>query len=135
MRSDDTRRWMWSEAIAMLDRAERMHRQFFQPHPAAHDVTWEPPADVLELDDQVLIFVAVPGVDPEQVQTVIDGDGVLHVSGRRVLPAQFRAARIHRLELPQGRFERRLPLPPGRYAAARRSMVQGCLVIALEKLA
>lgn len=135
MRRDDAQRWMWSEAVAMLDRAERLHSQFFQPQAVAHEVVWEPPADVLELEDQVLIFVAVPGVDPDAVKTVIDADGVLHVSGRRVMPAQFRAARIHRLELPQGRFERRLPLPAGRYAAAHRSMMQGCLVIALEKLA
>ena len=53
------------------------------------------------------------GVDPDEVEALIDR-GILVVSGRRVLPAELRNARILRLELPQGRFERRIPLPPGR---------------------
>jgi len=51
----------------------------------------------------------------------------------RTLPPALRDAVIHRLELPQGRFERRLPLPAGRYRDVRRSAVDGCLVITLEK--
>jgi HSP20 family protein len=31
----DPRRWMWAEACAMIERAEQMHRQFFQPGTAA----------------------------------------------------------------------------------------------------
>jgi HSP20 family protein len=38
-----------------------------------------------------------------------------------VVPEQLRTATIHRLELPQGRFYRRLRLPPGRYAGVRRA--------------
>jgi HSP20 family molecular chaperone IbpA len=133
MRSDDPQGWMWSEAVAMLTRAERLHRQFFQPGHSAHRPAWEPPADVLELEREVLILVALPGVDPEQVATVIE-DGALVVSGRRLLPPQLATAVIHRLELPQGRFERRVPLPPGHYAAARRTSAHGCLVISLRKM-
>jgi HSP20 family protein len=132
MRSDDPQGWMWSEAVSMLSRAERMHREFFQPRRMARQAAWEPPVDVLELDREVLILVALPGVDPEQVETVIE-DGALVVSGRRVLPSELSAAVIHRLELPHGRFERRVPLPPGRYTTARRTSVHGCLVISLRK--
>ena len=134
MRADDSRDWMWSEAVTMLTRAERLHRQFFQPRQTSRQVAWEPPADVLELEHQVLILVALPGVDPEQVETVIE-DGSLIVAGRRVLPPELATAVIHRLELPQGRFERRVPLPAGHYAKARRSTANGCLVIVLEKIA
>ena len=42
-------------------------------------------------------------------------------------------AAIHRLELPQGRFERRVALPPGRYDSVRRTIVNGCLFITLRK--
>ena len=75
----------------------------------------------------MLIFVALPGVDAEQVETVIEGS-TLVVSGRRILPVQLSNAVIHR-------FERRLRLPPGHYAAARRSTANGCLVISLQKVA
>ena len=55
------------------------------------------------------------------------------MAGSRVLPAALRTAVIHRLELPQGRFERRVRLPAGRYANVRRSMANGCLMITLDK--
>jgi len=45
----------------------------------------------------------------------------------------LRTAVIHRLELPQGRFYRRLQLPAGRYSAVRRAVVDGCLVVTLQK--
>ena len=126
--------WMLSEAIDSLARAERMRQQFFRLQSAAgsRESSWEPPIDVLETDEEILIFVALPGVDPEQVEAVIDS-GTLIISGYRVLPAELRNARIHRLELPQGRFERRLVLPVGRYAVSRIA-VNGCIVLRLSKL-
>ena len=125
--------WMLSEAIDSLARADRLHRQFFslQPSAGSQESSWEPPVDVLEIDEEILILVALPGVDPEEVEAVIDG-GILIVSGRRVLPVELRNARIHRLELPQGRFERRIVLPIGRYAVSRFA-VNGCIVLRLSK--
>ena len=130
-RRDDSPDWMWSDALAALDRMERMHRQVFQPRPA-RTPTWEPPIDVLETEREVLIYVALPGVDERDVEAVIDG-ATLVVSGHRVLPQPLRHAAIHRLELPQGRFERPVPLPPGHYAGAHVGSERGCLVISLEK--
>ena len=125
--------WMWSEACDMLARAERMHRELFRPvRTAARVPAFEPPVDVLEADRAVLVFIALPGVDPERVEAVIE-DGCLLVAGLRILPAELQTATIHRLELPQGRFERRVRLPAGRYANVRRSMANGCLLITLEK--
>jgi HSP20 family molecular chaperone IbpA len=80
----------------------------------------------------VVIFVALPGVDPEKVDLAIHG-GVLIISGERVLPDELRTAIIHRLELPQGRFERHVPLPAGRYGTPRSGVANGCLVIRLPK--
>ncbi len=124
--------WMLSEAIEALARAERLHRQMFQPPSATRRPAWEPPVDVLETEQEVLTLIALPGVAPDQVEAVIE-DGALVVSGRRVLPPQLRTAVIHRLELPQGQFERRIPLPPGRYDAVRRAAGDGCLIISLRK--
>jgi hypothetical protein len=53
--------------------------------------------------------------------------------GTRVLPPELRTAMIHRLELPQGQFARRLRLPAGRYSGVRRSTVHGCLAVTLDK--
>ena len=124
------RYWMWSEAFEMLARAERMHRQFFRPATSA--VAWEPPVDVLETDRAVLVLVALPGVEIDAVKALIES-GELIISGIRSYPAEMQTAIIHRLELPQGRFERRIPLPPGRYNVIRRSQANGCLQVTLEK--
>jgi HSP20 family molecular chaperone IbpA len=125
--------WMWSEACDMLVRAERLHREFFRPaRSGSRMLSWEPPVDVIETERDVLVLVALPGVDPERVEVVIDGADLV-IAGSRVLPAELRTAVIHRLELPQGRFERRIRLPTGRYAAVRRAMSHGCVLITLDK--
>src|SRR5258707_15351597 len=133
MTNDDSRNWMWSEALQMLARAERLHREVFTPAQGSpRGVNWEPPTDVLETADAVLIFVALPGVDPEKVDLAIHG-GVLIISGERILPDELRTAIIHRLELPQGRFERHVPLPAGRYATPRSRGANSCIGIRLTK--
>jgi len=124
--------WMWSEALSMLARAERMHQQMFQPVARRAQIAWEPPVDVLETEQAVLVLAALPGVDVAQVEAVIEG-GMLVIAGQRTAPVELRTAIIHRLELPQGRFERRVPLPPGRYSDVRRTEAHGCLVISLAK--
>jgi HSP20 family protein len=124
---------MWSEACEMLARAERLHREFFRPaRSLARPPVWEPPVDILETEGEVLVLVALPGVDAERAEAVIEG-GDLVIGGTRVLPPELQTATIHRLELPQGRFERRLPLPRGHYSSVRRAAANGCLVIALQK--
>jgi len=127
MSTNDPINWMLSEAIGSLARAERLRQQFF----TLRSASWEPPIDVLETDEALLIFVALPGVDPDQVEAAIE-NGVLAISGNRTLPAELRHARIHRLELPQGHFQRRIALPVGRYAISRLA-ANGCIVFRLAK--
>lgn len=129
----DTERWMWSEACEMLMRAERLNRQLFQPQAGRHQApAWEPPADVFETDSQIVIYVALPGVNPEHVELAIEG-GELVIAGARLMPAELHHAMVHRLELPQGRFRRRIPLPRGRYDQITKRMADGCLLISLRK--
>jgi HSP20 family protein len=131
-RMDGPRSWMWSEALEMLARAERMKREIFPLVASSRRPEWEPPIDVLETADEILIFVALPGVPQEQVEAAIV-EGELIIAGRRALPPQLRTAVIHRLELPQGVFERRIRLPSGRYSGLSRTASDGCLVIKLHK--
>lgn len=133
MSNGDPRNWMWSEALQMLARAERLQREVFNhPGRGRSAPAWEPPVDVLETEDAVLVLVALPGVDPKQVQLVIH-DGVLLIAGERVLPRELRTAIIHRIELPQGRFERQVPIPAGRYEAPASAVADGCLIVRLPK--
>jgi HSP20 family protein len=134
MARDIARDWMWSEACEMLARAERMHRELFRPAGVeARLPAWEPPVDILETEREVLALVALPGVEPDNVQAAIEGSDLV-IAGLRTVPAEWRTAVIHRLELPQGRFYRRVRLPAGSYSDVRRAVSAGCLVITLQKV-
>ena len=117
----------------MLARVDRIHREFFRPAGAGSQLsTWAPPVDVLETRGEVLVLIALPGVAPADAKVAIDGSDLV-VAGTRSLPQEWRTAAFHRLELPQGRFERRVPLPAGRYRDVGLSSVDGCLLITLKK--
>ena len=134
MRSRDPGAWMWAEACELLDRAERLHRQFFVPGGAQRrQPSWEPPVDLVETEQELSICVALPGVAKEQLEVLVE-NGVLIVTGHRPMPGRSRSTVIHRLELPYGRFERRIELPPGRYDVVQRELIDGCLTLALRKL-
>lgn len=131
-------RWrnlMWSQALGALDRLEQIHRRGFAPERSQAGrsrMCWQPPVDVLETDSEILVLVALPGADLDDVLVRTEGDELVIV-GQRILPPEMRTAVIHRLELPQGLFERRLPLPAGSYGVLRRAAYNGCLLIALRK--
>lgn len=121
---------MWADAVAMLDRAQQLHRAFFCPGPAG----WEPPVDLLETESELIILAALPGVKAADVDLVVRS-AELAIVGVRRLPKFPRPTRIHRIELPHGHFERRVGLPLGRYEVTRRDLADGCLTIVLRKLA
>lgn len=130
----DPRNLMWAEACALLDRAEQLHRQFFEPaRDGARLARWEPPIDVFETERQLRIIVALPGVTPEAVQVETEG-GILTIQGTRPLPGRGENANIVRLEIPYGSFERRISLQLNRLRLAERELVNGCLVLTFVKL-
>jgi HSP20 family molecular chaperone IbpA len=133
MAEHDAISWMWPEACAMIARAERLHRQFFHVGEARREPVWEPPIDILEAYRHIVVIVGLPGVPPESIGVTVD-DGDLLITGERALPEELAAAWVHRMELPQGRFKRHVPLPRGRYHDVRSTSANGCLYITLTKL-
>ena len=133
MRSRDHRSWMWAEALDLLQSAERLQRQFFQLGAAQGAPTWEPPVDLYETGNELWILVALPGVTTDQLEVVIDGETIV-VRGERPLPQGARGATILRLEIPYGRFQRRIALPAGRLQILERKLENGCLVLCLQRM-
>jgi HSP20 family protein len=133
MSSRDPTQWMWSQAIELLEQAERMHRQFFRlaASKRAH-LTWEPPVDVFEDEDGIVIVVALPGVPADRVEVTYE-PGVLAVRGERPLPLSGTCSSVRHLEIPYGSFERRIPLAQARLENATRELVDGCLILRLRK--
>jgi HSP20 family molecular chaperone IbpA len=125
--------WMWVEACALIEQAERLQRDFYRPSLAgAQHAGWEPPVDIFETEREFWVHVALPGVEPSAVEVAIEA-GVLIVSGARRLPPVAHNATIHRLEIPQGRFERRVRFASVRFELGQWELQNGCLSVVLIK--
>lgn len=132
MSGHDLENWMWGEAIRRLDRADGIQRQFFRPS-RPRPRQWAPPVDVFETRDAVYVTVALPGVPEESLTSLaVQGDTLL-VAGERRVPAPEARAALHRLEIPHGRFQRRITLPYPRLAIAAQELRDGCLYLRLRK--
>ncbi len=120
------------DAIELLRQADRLHRQFFTLDPRSGGPCWEPPVDMIEDARGLVVRIALPDVDPEALEVRTDGAN-LYVRASRPLRAAG-GATIHRLEIPHGRFERRIGLPPGRYELMERRLADGCLALTFRRL-
>ena len=130
----DPAQWMWAEACDLISQADRMHRQFFRlVSSAPAQAMWEPPVDVYEDEEGLLVVVAMPGVPAERVE-VMSEPGVLVVRGERPLPFAGTPLAVRHLEIPYGYFERRIALPPGRFEASANELTHGCLVLRLSRI-
>jgi len=129
----DIRSWMWAETVEMLDQAERLQRQFFRLAAAdKSEARWEPPVDVYAGTEQVLIEVALPGVPSDRIELIL-GPGELVIRGERQVPRRPAGTKLERLEIPYGRFERRLALGPGEWDLIDRRLADGCLQLLLAR--
>jgi HSP20 family molecular chaperone IbpA len=125
--------WMWAEACALLEEAERKHRQFFEllAAPTAQPV-WEPPADIFAEGSLLNVVVALPGARADEVTVQITPTG-LQIDTTVPPPAMGAAMKVVRLEIPYGRMRRRIDLPPGRYVLVERRLDHGCLHLRLTR--
>ena len=111
----------------------RLQRQFFRFGQAvAAEPRWEPPIDILAYGNEVHVAVALPGVAADHIEVRTDS-GLLIVDATRALPVTSRATAVHRLEIPYGRFERRIALPEGRYQLLEQAYTNGCLFLRLAQ--
>jgi HSP20 family protein len=125
--------WMWNEALQALEQAERRYRQFSALAEArSAEPVWEPPVDVFETESEVRVLIALPGVSPEAVTVQVVSFGLV-ITAERALPACFERMRIRRLEIPYGRFERRIELAAGQYVLLERRVADGCLELRLAR--
>ena len=134
MTSRDFSNLMWGEALSLLEQADRLHRQFCRPG-TAQAPAWEPPVDVIETADAVTVHVALPGADTESLR-VETQTGAITVSARRAFPLESPAtelARVHALEIPYGRFVRRIGLPMQALMLTGRKWQDGCLTLVFSK--
>lgn len=126
--------WMWERARDLIDQAENLQKQFGQRSGGGDRSSgWAPPVDMVETKTEVWVLVALPGTSPKDITIGFDGI-TLTIAGVRNLPTPFRKAVIHRLEIPNGRFERRIHLPVECSEVTRNQFTNGCLLVGLRKV-
>jgi len=125
--------WMWVEACEVLDRAERLQRQFLRYlGPGADAAVWEPPVDIHETADGLILLFALPGVAPAEISLTLEPTELI-VSAMRPLKLSSSDAVIRRLEIPHGRFFRRIPLAGAPLKLAASRYESGCLEVRLTR--
>jgi HSP20 family protein len=105
----------WMEFLYNLER--RMGRVFNEPFgtfewPVGEVTTaaWMPVVDILEEPEYLRITAEVPGVKPEHVKILVEGN-LLTIQGTKEQLAEEKAEKVHRYERTYGAFERTFTLP------------------------
>lgn len=133
MFTDDPGHWMWTEACVLLERADRLRNRFFEPVLSVSDsASWSPPVDVYENEQEIWVFSALPGVASADLNVYVEADCLI-VTGHRSLPDCIRGAAIHRMEIPHGRFERRIRLSNTNLTVDTTTFENGFLSLRLRK--
>lgn len=133
MRFRDSKIDMFAEALELLLGVERRHHQIFAVFSGQPVPCWEPSADVYVRGDEISLVVALPGVEADQINVSLEGNRLI-ISGQRRTPVALSSSAIHRLEIPYGRFERRITLPSGQFELLDRYLENGCLVLVTRQL-
>jgi HSP20 family protein len=124
--------WMWAEACALLEEAERKHRRFFDLIATPSRPVWEPPIDIFADGTHVHVVVALPGARVDEVTVQITPTG-LQIDTTVPPPAVSVALNVVRMEIPYGRMRRRIELPPGHYVLTERRLDRGYLQLRLTR--
>jgi HSP20 family protein len=102
---------------------------------AADSGAWLPPVDIHEQDNQFLVHVDLPGVDPKAVE-ITSEQGVLTIRGRREESLRDARDGYRRIERVTGEFQRRFSLPDSADVQnIKAKAVNGVLQVSIPKVA
>jgi HSP20 family protein len=72
--------------------------------------TWAPPVDIQETDQNLVMHVELPGIDPNQVEVRVE-DNTLYLKGERKFEEEKQEGNYHLIERAYGSFARSFTLP------------------------
>jgi HSP20 family protein len=125
------------EPWSLVNRFQRDIDRLFnsQQTTAADSGAWLPPVDINEEDNQFLLHVDLPGVDPKAVE-ITSEQGVLTIRGKRVEAKREVRDGYRRVERITGEFQRRFSLPDSADVQnIKAKAVNGVLEVSIPKLA
>lgn len=85
---------------------------------------WQPPVDIYEDSQSVVIKAEIPDVDQKDIEVKIE-DNMLTLRGERRHGQDFQKENYHRIERYYGTFQRSFALPP--------TIDQGCVKATCDK--
>ena len=105
----------WPTPSAFPDEIRQVFHQFFNhadDQDASSVVTshWAPRVDIKEESERFVILADLPGIDPQDVEILMD-KGILSIKGERSAENRGENARFSRIERRYGSFHRRFALP------------------------
>ncbi|MGH7843684.1 MAG: Hsp20/alpha crystallin family protein [Candidatus Binatia bacterium] len=130
--------WIWQHASELMEHAERIHRCFFQAalssvHSLVAEASWAPPVTIAETQDAIWVIYALPGVSANRMQLQLEQDELV-ITGYRPLPDCCTEGELKSMEIPFGRFHRRLRLPQGTpFTLGETRHEEGLILIQLRK--
>ncbi|WP_240125190.1 Hsp20/alpha crystallin family protein [Thermomonas alba] len=100
---------------AFPDDVRQLFERFFQIGDFADGSSvvtseWTPRVDIREEDNRFVILADLPGIDPNDVEIMMD-KGILSIKGERKSEAEHHSERYSRIERRYGMFHRRFALP------------------------
>ncbi len=102
---------------ALQDEFRQVFERFFQGSDLADGSSvvtsqWTPRVDIREDANRFVILADLPGVDPSDVEILMD-KGILSIKGERRAEVEDANERFSRIERRYGSFHRRFALPDG----------------------
>ena len=101
-------RLMWAQAYEAMERAQRLHRQFF--HRAHTTPCWEAPVDIFETEGEIVVKAELPGMDRKDIWLHLENN-VLSLRGERKFEKETKDENYHRIERSYGAFNRSFSIP------------------------
>ena len=102
----------WYGVRQLQDDINRLFSGWASSDSSGVTADWVPNVDINEFEDRFQLFVDVPGVDPKDVDIMLES-GVLTITGERFAQAEQADEKVvrRRAERGTGRFYRRFLLP------------------------
>lgn len=89
---------------------DSLFSRFFQEPTFSGVQTWAPPADVLETENELRVYLDIPGMKKEDLKIELPGNNTLLIQGERKFEAQ-EGVKYTRQERFYGTFARTFVLP------------------------
>jgi len=102
----------WTGIATLRQEMDRLFDRFFEPwreeFPALGE--WGPQLDVSETKDALVVKAEVPGLDPKEIQILLE-EQLLTIKGEKRQEKEEKDERYHRVERSYGAFARAIRLP------------------------